>query len=217
MIKKTQINTLLWLDKLEKLYPQADIELKYEKSDVWQLLVSVILSAQCTDAKVNQVTPKLFAAFPTVNDFAKAKPEDIQPLIKSLGFSTSKSQNLNKAAQMLLENYHGEVPNDRLDLQKLPGVGPKTAGVVVSNAFRIAALPVDTHVARVSFRLGLTINTNPDKIERDLQNIVPKHRWIFTHHALIWHGRRICKAIRPKCSECALENICRKKGVRVFN
>lgn len=204
------------LKKLKLTFPDAKIELIYDVKDPWQLLVVVALSAQTTDKKVNQISPALFANFKTVKDFALAKAEDIEPYIKAIGLYRTKARNLVRAAQQVMKEFHGQVPKSRESLETIPGVGRKTSGVIVANAFNIPALPVDTHVARVSKRLGLTKETNPDKIEDDLSLLFGKDDLIDIHHLLIFHGRRICLARKPHCSICPLNEKCPRVGVMTF-
>ncbi len=200
---------------LEKTFPDAKIELDYRKTDPWQLLVVVALSAQTTDKKVNQISPQLFAHFKTVKDFAKADPKDIEPYIKSIGLYRNKAKNLVLAAKKVVEDFHGHVPREREQLETIAGVGKKTSAVIVANAFGIPAIAVDTHVARVSFRLGLTTEHDPAKIEADLTALFPRDQLIKAHHQLIFLGRYICIARKPKCSTCPLEKRCPKLGVTV--
>lgn len=209
--KKTFVKYVL--SQLKKAYPSARIELDYDKDDPWQLLVVVALSAQTTDKKVNEISKALFTRFKTVNDFAQAKPEEIEPYIKSIGLYRNKAKNLVKAAQKLVEDFGGVVPKERSQLETLAGVGHKTSAVIVANAFLQPAIAVDTHVARVSKRLALTKQTDPNKIEHELSTIIPKNKLIFAHHALILHGRRVCVARKPYCSRCLLNDQCPKIGV----
>lgn len=197
-------------------FPDAQIELDFKKDDPWQLLVVVALSAQTTDKKVNQISKALFKRFKTVKDFADATPSEVEPYIKSIGLYRNKARNVVLAARKLLEDFDGKVPHDRELLETLPGVGRKTSAVVVANAFQIPAMPVDTHVARVSKRLGLTKQTDPNKIEDELSELFPKKELINAHHALIFHGRRICIARKPHCSICPLNKKCPRIGVTVF-
>lgn len=204
------------LEKLEIIYPDAHIELDYNKDDPWQLLAVVSLSAQTTDKKVNTVSPALFDRFKNVYDFAHAKPYEVEPYIKTLGLYRNKAKNLILAAQKIVEQFHGQVPKDRKDLEELAGVGAKTSAVIVSNAFDEPAIAVDTHVARVSYRLGLTKNTNPAKIEADLMKLFPKKDYLKVHSTLIFHGRRICFARKPFCSTCPVNESCPRYGVTVW-
>ncbi len=198
------------LSILQKSFPDAHIELSYNKQDPWQLLVAVCLSAQSTDKKVNEVTPALFNKFKTINNFANADVLDLEAHIKILGLYKNKAKNLKLAAQQILTKFNGQVPNNRADLETLAGVGKKSSAVIVANAFNIPAIAVDTHVARISQRLGLSQNTNPDKIEEDLSRLWPSNLWLSAHHTLIFHGRRICFARKPNCLGCPLNNVCPK-------
>jgi len=199
------------LDGLLARFPDAKIELCVREGDAWQLLVAVLLSAQCTDKKVNEATPALFAEFSNVEAFASSEAKALMPHIRSLGLAPTKARNLVASAQQIVARHQGSVPKQREELESLPGIGRKSASVILANAFGIPALAVDTHVGRVSRRLGLTAETNPDKVEAALEALWPKERWLQAHHALIWHGRRICKARSPLCDECPVESLCHKK------
>lgn len=193
--------------RLTRLYPDAHCELDYRTP--YELLVATILSAQCTDARVNQVTPALFLRFPTARELAGADPAELEDLIRSTGFFRNKTRSLLGMAEALVSRHGGEVPSTMEELRILPGVGRKTANVVLGNAFGInEGVVVDTHVARVSHRLGLTHNTDPVRIEQDLMKQVPRKGWTMFSHLLIWHGRRTCIARRPRCGECVLNTIC---------
>lgn len=207
-------NAHWFLKTLIAHYPNATIELAWNKKDPWQLLVLVMLSAQTTDKNVNAISKDLFLAYPDMEAMANAKQDDIEPYIRTLGFFRNKSKNLIACAQELMHKHHGQVPKERAQLEALPGVGPKTAAVVISNAFATPAIAVDTHVSRVSRRLGLTKHTDPSKIEADLQKLWPKNQWTIAHHTLIWHGRRICTAKKPKCPTCPVCSRCPKIGVQ---
>jgi endonuclease-3 len=185
---------------LERTYPHAVTALEY--TNPFQLLVAVILSAQCTDARVNLITPALFAEYPDAASLARAKLPDVERIIKSCGFFRMKAKNLVGAARGLIAEHAGEVPRERDALEALPGVGRKTANVVMSVAFAEAAFAVDTHVFRVSHRLGLTLATTPRGVEDDVTQLVPSEQWRFAHHWLILHGRTICKAPVPLCAQC---------------
>jgi endonuclease-3 len=191
---------------LEKNYPQAVTALRY--SNPFELLIAVILSAQCTDARVNLATPALFAKYPTPEKLAEARQSDVERLIRSCGFFRMKSKNIINAARALTEKHGGSVPSQREELEALAGVGRKTASVVLSVAFDQAALAVDTHVFRVAHRLGLTLGKTARDVEQDLQKIVPRDKWRHAHHWLILHGRAICKAPVPLCAECPVNTIC---------
>ncbi|MBE3594020.1 MAG: endonuclease III [Candidatus Carbobacillus altaicus] len=194
------------LERLAELYPDAHCELNHENP--FQLLVATILSAQTTDAKVNEVTPALFARFPDAFNLAQSEPEEIQPYIQSIGLYKNKSKHIVATARLLVEKYGGEVPREREALETLPGVGRKTANVVLSTAFGLPALAVDTHVLRVSHRIGLTTADDPLKVEKDLQALFPMSEWGIVHHRLIWHGRRMCSARAPQCAICPIREVC---------
>jgi endonuclease-3 len=191
---------------LETAYPHAVTALEYRNE--YELLVAVILSAQCTDARVNMTTPKLFAKYPTPEKLAHARQPDVEKLIKSCGFFRMKAKNIIACARDLVERFDGVVPSQREALESLAGVGRKTASVVMAAAFREAALAVDTHVFRVSHRLGLTLGKTPRKVEEDLTALVPESKWADATHWLILHGRAVCKAPTPKCSQCSVNHLC---------
>jgi endonuclease-3 len=199
------------VDRLERAMPDVKIALEFG-TDV-ELLVSVVLSAQSTDVGVNKVTPTLFAAFPDAAAYARARPEDLWPFIRSLGLYRNKARAIVAAMAALAERHGGHVPREREALEALPGVGRKTAGVVLVHLGAAQAFPVDTHVGRVSRRLGLTREEDPDKVERDLMALVPEARWGRGHQLLVWHGRRTCAARAPTCSRCVLDDLCPKRGV----
>lgn len=200
------------LRELKKLYPDPRCALNHRNP--YELLVATILSAQCTDARVNMVTPALFARYANAKQLAKAEQADLEDLIRSTGFFRAKSKSLIGMAQALVATHNGEVPDDLDALTALPGVGRKTAHVVLGNAFAIpSGVVVDTHVKRLAFRLGLSDHKDPAKIEADLAASVPRKEWINLSHRLILHGRSICGALRPRCKECALQAICPKRGV----
>lgn len=193
--------------RLLRAHPDAHCELDYETP--LQLLEATILSAQCTDKRVNLVTPLLFRTFPTAQSLAGAPPQKVEEIIKSTGFFRNKTKSLIGLGKALMERHDGEVPDSMAALVKLPGVGRKTANVVLGNAFmKNEGVVVDTHVARVSFRLGLTRETDPVRIEQDLMKLFPREDWALLSHLLIFHGRRICEARRPKCEICVLNDIC---------
>ena len=194
------------LSGLHELYPDAQTELEY--TDPFELLIATILSAQATDVSVNAATPALFEAYPDAHALALATPEEVQPLIRTIGLYRNKSKNIVKAAQQLVERHDGEVPDNFDAVLGLAGVGRKTTNVVLSNAFGYPAIAVDTHVGRLARRLKLSRHDNPDKVEADLQKVLPKDEWIFAHHALILHGRRVCLARKPKCEVCELVALC---------
>ena len=185
---------------LEKTYPHAVTALEY--TNPFELLIAVILSAQCTDARVNLTTPFLFARYPDAAALAKAKQSDVEAIVKSCGFFRTKAKNIIAAARELVAQHGGEVPRERTELEALPGVGRKTADVVMSVAFGEAAFAVDTHVFRVSHRLGLSLGTTPRAVEIDVTKLVPRAKWRHAHHWLILHGRAICKAPTPLCGQC---------------
>ncbi len=192
---------------LRTTYPDAECALVYRNA--WELLVSTILSAQCTDKRVNIVTPALFARFPTVEAFAAASREDLETAIRSTGFFRNKAKNIQGAAHVMLEKFGGAVPKTMAELLELPGVARKTANVVLGVAFQVAdGIVVDTHVSRLSQRLKLTREKDPTKIERDLMQVVPQADWIDIGHLLIHHGRSLCTARKPACSECPLQDLC---------
>jgi endonuclease III len=191
---------------LERTYPQAVTALAF--NNPFELLIAVILSAQCTDVRVNMTTPALFAKYPTPQKLSAAKAPDVEKIIKSCGFFRMKTKNIISAARDLVERFGGEVPRTREELESLAGVGRKTASVVMSVAFEEAALAVDTHVFRVSHRLGLTLGTTPRQVEEDVKALVPEEKWRHAHHWLILHGREICKAPTPLCGRCPVKEIC---------
>ena len=199
-------NTRLILAELERLYPDAKPALHF--ANPYQLLVAVILSAQCTDVKVNLVTPALFAAYPDAAALAGAEPEQVEPYIRTCGLYHNKAKNLVLTARALVERYGGEVPADHDALESLPGVGRKTANVVMSCAFGEDAIAVDTHVFRVSNRLGLADAGDVLKTEQQLMENIPKDQWSRAHHWLIFHGRRVCTARKPACETCTLHAWC---------
>ena len=195
------------MELLEKEHPDATIALHYKNP--LELLVATILSAQATDEQINAITPKLFKKYTTAKDYADAERTELEQDIKSSGFYHNKAKNIQNSAKMLVENYNGQVPNTMEELVKLPGVARKTANIVLFNAYDIiAGVAVDTHVSRLSQRLGLTENTNQDKIEKDLMNLVPKDKWMRLTDLLIFHGRRVCDARKPRCGACVLNKIC---------
>ena len=198
--------------RLRATYPAAVCALNFENP--LQLLIATILSAQCTDVRVNLVTKDLFRKYPTAAAFAKAKTSDLELAIQSTGFFRNKAKNIKACCQRLVADFSGEVPQDLESLVELPGVGRKTANVVLGTAFGLATgVVVDTHVTRISRRLGLTTETDPVKIERDLMAQIPRRHWIDFSHQVIHHGRQICVARRPKCDICPLATICPKIGV----
>ena len=199
------------IKRLDAHMPNAKIELGYRTP--LELLISVILSAQCTDKRVNMVTPALFARYPTAQAYAKASPEELESMIKTCGLYRSKAKNIIAAAKALVQDHGGLVPVSRAQLEALPGVGRKTAGVVTIHLGGDAAFPVDTHIRRLSRRLGFTKQTDPDKVERDLMELLPAADWAKAHQLLIWHGRRTCFARSPACERCVVAKLCPKIGV----
>jgi endonuclease III len=199
------------LEGLRETYPDARTALEY--GTPFELLIATILSAQATDVSVNAATPHLFETYPTPEVMAKATPEDVEPLIRTIGLYRNKAKNIVATAKALVETFGGEVPNDFDAIQTLPGVGRKTANVVLSNAYGRPGIAVDTHVGRLARRLGFSKHENPDKVEADLENVFPISDWIFVHHALILHGRRTCDARKPKCDACELLENCPQIGV----
>ena len=199
------------LTRLEQVYPEAHCALVHRNP--FELLVATILSAQCTDVRVNMVTPDLFRRYPDASTLAAADFEELAEMIRSTGFFRAKAANLIGCAQAIMTNHDGRVPQSLAELVKLPGVGRKTANVVLGNAFEIPGMVVDTHVKRVSFRLGWTTQTDPEKIEQDLCRLLPEEKWTDTSHILIFHGRQICKAPTPLCSSCPVADNCPRSGV----
>ncbi len=198
------------LRRLDKMYPNATCALHHDGP--WQLLVATILSAQCTDKRVNEVTPGLFAKYPTPADFAAVRPEVLAQDIRSTGFFNNKAKSIVGAAQRVISAFGGQVPRTIEEMLTIPGAARKTANVVLGTAYGIASgVVVDTHVQRLSHRLDLSKQNDPVKIEQDLMKIIPKERWILFSHQLILHGRALCVARGPKCAECDLNNICYAK------
>jgi endonuclease III len=195
------------LKRLDQRYPNVTCALHHNSA--WELLVSTILSAQCTDVRVNMVTPVIFAKYPTPADFSRLKPEQLEPDIRSTGFFRNKSKSIVGAAKAVLEKHGGQVPDTMEELLEIPGVARKTANVVLGTWFKKAVgVVVDTHVHRISRRLELTTNDDPKTIEQDLMKVIPQDRWIDFSHQIIHHGRALCVARMPKCADCPLENIC---------
>jgi len=203
------------LDRLEKIYPEADCELDY--GSAFELLIATILSAQCTDKRVNAVTPPLFARYPDAAALASAKLPEVEAIIRSTGFFRAKAKSITACAQALVANHGGGVPKDFDAAVKLRGVGRKTASVVLGHAYGIAeGIAVDTHVLRLTSRLGLTKNADPINVERDLMKIVPKERWVKTTDLIIFHGRRTCDARKPRCGECGIFDLCAWPSKQAF-
>lgn len=194
------------LAELEKLYPDAKPELFFRTP--YETLIAVMLAAQCTDRQVNKVTPALFARYPTVADLAAADVADVYPMVKSCGFKT-KAANIVEACRLIMQNFGGEVPGDMKSLTSLPGVGQKTANVVLAHAFGVPTIAVDTHVFRVSNRLGLAEARSVEMTEEQLKKAIPRKDWVAAHHWLIFHGRRVCHARNPECGACTLRPLCK--------
>jgi endonuclease-3 len=195
------------LGRLDKSYP--DVTCALHHNSAWELVVATILSAQCTDVRVNMVVPVLFKKYPTVQDFARLKPEQLEPDIRTTGFFRNKAKSVVGAAKRVVENFGGQVPDEMDQLLTLPGVARKTANVVLGTWFKKnVGVVVDTHVTRISNRLELSSGTDARKIEQDLMKVIPQEKWTLFSHQIIWHGRKICVARRPKCVECSLENVC---------
>jgi endonuclease-3 len=199
--------------RLKKAYPKATTELHWRNP--FELLIATILSAQTTDKKVNEVTPILFARYPTPQALAQANPAEVEAIVRPLGYFRQKTRTIINAAKTLVERFRGEVPRTMDEMLQLPGVGRKTAAIVLGTAFGVQeGIAVDTHVQRVARRLGLTAQKQPEKIERDLMALVPRKEWTWFGHALTLHGRYVCLARKPQCDECVLEPHCPKVGVK---
>jgi endonuclease-3 len=196
---------------LTKEYPDARCELDFNSP--LELLIATVLSAQCTDVRVNAVTPVLFNRFPTLETLAAAKLSEVEEIIYSTGFFRSKAKNIKELANKILNDFGGEVPNDLAQLVTLPGVGRKTANVVLGNAFGIPGLTVDTHFGRLSRRFGWSTATDPVKVENDVAKLIPEKEWTLLSHKLIWHGRRICHSRKPECGICPLAKLCPSAGI----
>ena len=198
--------------RLARRYPTPRTELTW--TTPWELLVATILSAQCTDARVNTVTPQLFATWKTVEQMAGATPAQIETVIRSTGFFRNKAKNLHASAVKIVAQFGGQVPRTMEEMLTLPGVARKTANVVLSNAYGVqAGIAVDTHVKRISFRLGLTGQTSPDKVEQDLLGLFPQQSWGAVNHYLVLFGREVCVARKPRCGICELADLCPQTGV----
>ena len=197
---------------LARLYPDAKCALDF--GNPLQLLIATILSAQCTDVRVNLVTPALFARYRTAKDFAEADPGELEVMIQSTGFFRNKAKSIRACCRQLVEKHGGEVPGTMEELVPLPGVGRKTANVVLGNAFDTPGITVDTHVGRLSRRMGLTEHEDPEKVERDLMGLVPAQEWTAFSHGMIYHGRQVCHARKPNCEECKLADLCPRVGVQ---
>ena len=199
---------LQMLDRLESMYPEAKAELHF--SNPYEMLVATMLSAPCTDRQVNRVTPAVFERYPTAVAMAEAREEDLYPMVKSCGFK-SKAGNIIAACRIIRDQHHGEVPADREQLMALPGVGRKTANVVLSNAFGLPAFAVDTHVFRVCNRMGFCRTETPEATEKEMTKIIPEEKWGEAHHWLIHHGRQVCRAQKPLCETCGVRELCEKR------
>jgi endonuclease-3 len=202
------------LARLDEAYPNATCELKHENA--FQLLISTILSAQCTDVRVNQVAETLYKKYPDPKAFAYATPSELEQEIRPTGFFRNKTKSVMGASKAIIEKFGGEVPRTMEEILTLPGVARKTANVVLGTAYGIpSGIVVDTHVRRIANRLDLTRNQDPKKIEQDLTQVIPREKWIQFSHQIIWHGRRVCQARKPKCIECNMESLCYAKDKTV--
>jgi endonuclease-3 len=197
--------------RLAQAYPDAHCALTFRNP--LELLVATILSAQCTDSRVNRLTPALFARYPDAAAFAAADRKELERLIKPTGFFRNKARNIMLCCKQLVERHGGQVPRTMQELVRLTGIGRKTANVILGNAFATPGIPVDTHVGRLSRRLGLTEHANPVKVERDLMGLVPKKHWSLFAHRMIFHGRQVCRSRRPRCEACPLAGLCPRDGV----
>jgi len=205
MEKKDRIQKII--DILKRLYPSSQTALKFHNP--FEILVATILSAQCTDKKVNEVTPELFQKYQKVEDFADADRNDLEQQIRSTGFYRNKAKNIQAASEKIVKDFSGKVPSTMNELLTLPGVARKTANIVLSSGFKKAeGIAVDTHVKRLAGRLGLSKESNPDKIEKDLVTLVPKKEWLHFNYRLVNHGRKVCQARKPLCEECPLNHLC---------
>jgi endonuclease-3 len=214
-LTQTKRRTATIIQKLQHQYPNAHCALHHRNA--LELVVATILSAQCTDERVNKVTPALFARYKTAQDYAKAPLSDLQEIIKTTGFFRAKAKSLKGLGEKLAREFAGQVPNELSALMSLPGVGRKTANVVLGEAFGISVgIVVDTHVKRLAYRLGLTRAKEPVRVELDLQKVIPREHWILIAHWLISHGRQICKARSPQCVSCPLAPNCPKRGVTLM-
>jgi len=201
------------IQRLKQTYPDAHCELHHRNP--LELLMATILSAQCTDERVNKVTPNLFARCRTARDYAEIPLPELESIIRTTGFFRSKAKSIQGCARRLLERHRGDVPKTMEELHQLPGVGRKTANVVLGNAFNLAeGIVVDTHVGRLSRRMGITRQQDPVKVETALVKLVPRQDWTLFSHLMIWHGRRRCSARKPDCTHCEIRNLCPKRGVR---
>jgi endonuclease III len=196
--------------ELALLYPDAHCELNFQNA--FQLLIATVLSAQTTDVRVNLTAPALFAKYPTPDDLAAANPEDVETILRPTGFFRAKTKSVMGLSAALRDRFGGEVPRTLEELVTLPGVGRKTANVVLGNAFGIPGITVDTHFGRLSRRFGWTTSTDPDKVEAEVGELIPKRDWVLLSHRLIWHGRRVCHARKPACGACAIARLCPSFG-----
>jgi endonuclease-3 len=196
---------------LKKQYPDASCALQHQNP--LQLLIATILSAQCTDVRVNMVTPALFRRYPDAQSYAQSDSAELEGMIQSTGFFRNKARSIQACCRLLVERWNGQVPGTIEDLVELPGVGRKTANVILGNAFGVPGITVDTHVGRLSRRLGLTQEADPTKVERDLMELIPKKEWTMFSHRMIFHGRQVCFARKPNCPACMLKRICPQIGV----
>jgi endonuclease-3 len=200
------------IDKgLAALYPDAHCALHHRNA--LELLVATILSSQCTDERVNKVTPALFARYPDAQAYASSDISDLETMIQSTGFFRNKAKSIQACCKLLVEKHGGEVPRTMEELVPLPGIGRKTANVILGNAFDVPGIPVDTHVGRLSRRMGLSVHEDPVKVEADLMELVPKEDWTMFAHRMIFHGRQVCHSRKPKCDECTVAKWCPKVGV----
>jgi endonuclease-3 len=197
--------------ELARLYPDAHCALNYETP--LQLLIATMLAAQCTDARVNLITPALFARYPDAAAFAQADRKELERMIQSTGFFRNKARSVMACCQQIVEKHGGKVPRMMEELVQLPGIGRKTANVLLGNCFATPGIPVDTHVGRLSRRMGLTTHTDPVKVERDLMALVPHKNWTMFAHRMIYHGRQVCHARKPRCESCTLAKLCPRIGV----
>jgi endonuclease-3 len=200
------------LDRLKRAYPDARIELRF--TNPLQLAVATILSAQCTDKRVNEVTPRLFRRYRSARAYAEADPEELKAIIKPTGFFNNKTKSIQAMARALVERHRGRIPRTMEELAALQGIGRKTANVILGNAFGVPGMVVDTHVRRVTLRLGFTRQTDPVKIEADLQRLIPEAEWTLASHLFIFHGRRCCTARKPACERCPVEDLCPSSRLR---
>lgn len=198
--------------QLFKDYPDPEPALNY--TNPLECLVATILSAQCTDARVNMVTPALFKRYRNATDFAEADPDELENMIRSTGFFRSKAKSIRNASKMIVQLHGGKVPDTMDELIKLEGVGRKTANCVLGNVYNKPAVMVDTHVKRLSWRMGFTEKTDPDRIEMDIRALFPEELWMPVSHALIYHGRRVCKARKPACDACSVKELCPRRSVK---